>query len=108
MGIMDHGRVLLERSLAFAGQHGKAAGGVPDRMTEVPSAAVLTPANRPHPYLHHADERPGGRGPSGGVRSPAGGRSALTLEEIFIYELGRCGLCSQRHRTLTPRCSART
>ena len=80
VGIMDHGRVLLERALAQLQDNmvKLAAGGVPrrdDGGAVGPAGAPRQP-NRPHPYLHHADERPGGRGPSGGVQSPAGGRSA--------------------------------
>ena len=92
VGIMDHGKVLLERSLAQLQDNmvklqvvfperddGGAAG---------PAGAPRQPG-RPHPYLHHADERPGGRGPSGGVLDPLLVDAVpLTLEEIFIYELG--------------------
>ena len=82
VGIMDHGRVLLERSLAqLQDNMVKLQVVFPDGMRwddggAVGPAGAPRQPNRPHPYLHHADERPGGRGPSGGVQSPAGGRSA--------------------------------
>ena len=73
VGIMDHGRVLLERSLAqLQDNMVKLQVVFPDGMTEVPSDLPVLPRqpNRPDPHLHHADERPGGRGPAGRVQSP--------------------------------------
>ena len=85
-------------------------GGVPrrgDGGAGGPAGAPRQP-DRPHPHPHHADERPGGGGPAGGIQSPAGGRGAPDTGGDLYLRTGRCGLCCQRHRTLTPHCSAGT
>ena len=91
VGIMDHGRVLLERSLAqLQDNMVKLQVVFPDGMTEVavgPAGAPRQP-NRPHPYLHHADERQEAEDRLAAYSPLLVDAVPLTLEEIFIYELG--------------------
>ena len=91
VGIMDHGRVLLERSLAqLQDNMGKLQVVFPDGMTEVPSDLPVLHASqigRIHTFImrmsaQEAEDRLAAYSPLLVDAVP------LTLEEIFIYELG--------------------
>ena len=93
VGIMNHGKVLLERSLgAAAGQHGEAAGGLSGR-TEPPLPAELNILHRSRRgtgvYLYRPGQQSGDYANRMQITAPVLLESIpLTLEEIFIYELG--------------------
>ena len=91
VGIMDHGRVLLERSLAqLQDNMVKLQVVFPDGMTEVPSDLPVLHASqigRIHTFImrmsaQEAEDRLAAYSPLLVDAVP------LTLEEIFIYELG--------------------
>ena len=91
VGVMDHGRVLLERSLAqLQDNMGKLQVVFPDGMTEVPSDLPVLHASqigRIHTFImrmsaQEAEDRLAAYSPLLVDAVP------LTLEEIFIYELG--------------------
>ena len=91
VGIMDHGRVLLERSLAqLQDNMVKLQVVFPDGMTEVPSDLPVLHASqigRIHTFImrmsaQEAEDRLAAYSPLPVDAVP------LTLEEIFIYELG--------------------
>ena len=111
VGIMDHGKVLLERSLAqLQDNMVKLQVVFPDGMTEVPAELPVLHASRIgriHTLIMRMSAQEAD-GPAGPLQPPAGGRGAPDAGGDLYLRVGRCGLCSQRHRALTGRCSART
>ena len=111
VGIMDHGHVLLERSLAqLQDNMVKLQVVFPDGMEDVPAELPVLHASklgRVHTLImrmnaQEATERLMAYSPLLVDAIP------LTLEEIFNLRIGRCRLCGQRHRALTALFSGKT